>query len=77
MPILIKARTYRWLNKLGVLKQSPTPYPEAPTLCQISFEEETYLRNGYLISVILKKFVEMYGEEYQELLKVRKIATLK
>ena len=77
MPIVIKAKTYRWLHSLGILRHPLMPVGSSSTEGQIAFDEENYLRNGYLISVLLRKFVETFGEEYNDLLKVRKLATIK
>lgn len=76
MPILVRTSTYRWLSSLSIFTLEPLPCP-APELSQVPFDIENYLRNGYLIAKLLRKFVQPYGEFYHDLLRVRKIATIK
>ena len=61
MPVYLNAKIYDWFKQ---------------NIIEVPYDEEIYLQNGYLIGFALRKFVKPYSDEYQELLKVRKIALL-
>jgi hypothetical protein len=76
MPVLLFVNTYSWLKKIGVFKADPIK-TQKQEVFEVPYDEEIYLQNGYSIGVTLRKFVKPYSPQYQELLQIRKIATLK
>jgi hypothetical protein len=75
MPVYLNAKIYDWFKQIGVFRNEPIT-TRNQNIIEVPYDEEIYLQNGYLIGFALRKFVKPYSDEYQELLKVRKIALL-
>lgn len=60
MPVLLKIKTYKWLLNIGVFRNDPLP-SKIQDCCEVPYDEEIYLQNGYLIGVTLRKNVKCYS----------------
>ena len=71
MPVEIQPQTARWLQSLLLI--SPPHLLTHGTL-SLTYNDELYLKNGYLIAQILKSVLKSSGGTVDGLMRVRKIA---
>ena len=71
MPVLVSASTAKWLQQLAIIT-SLTPLTGSQY--ELSYNDQIYLENGFLIAKLLRVLLKTSGSSVEGLLKVRKIA---
>jgi hypothetical protein len=70
MPLRLPLSVARWMASLGLLKGEPRSTDE----WEVSFDDQLYLENGYLVGQLLRIILQARGHASDSLLRIRKIA---
>lgn len=70
MPLRLPLSVARWMASLGLLKGEPRSSDE----WEVSFDDQLYLENGYLVGQLLRIILQARGHTSDSLLRIRKIA---
>lgn len=73
MPVVISVRTGRWLGSLKLISGERVV---GNGKVELSYNDQIYLENGYLVAQLLRKILRESGTSSEGLMRVRKIAYL-
>ena len=73
MPLIIQARTAKWLSGINVIVLDKKIAGE---MFEMSYNDQIYCENGYLIGKILRSVVKASGRTVEGLYRIRKIAVI-